>query len=55
MKYCMLENTANDLRDAVEKMGNTSYSDLSETEQEGYDTIVKLAYEIVKLNEERNG
>jgi len=47
MSHCMFENTANDLEDCLEKMGNDfNFDNLSEYEQEGYKKLIELCVDV---------
>jgi hypothetical protein len=52
MSYCRFENTARDLQDCVSAIDNGNVYDFNEYELNGFEKLIKLAEEIVDMNDE---
>ena len=52
MSYCRYENTSNDLYDCVEAIHDGKTTDLNSYEKNGLRRIIKMAHEIVEMDED---
>ena len=52
MSYCRFENTAQDLQDCVRAIEMGDVYDFSQWELVGFEKLVRLAKEIVDMNDE---
>tara|TARA_R110000824_G_scaffold277375_1_gene465595 strand:+ start:553 stop:756 length:204 start_codon:yes stop_codon:yes gene_type:complete len=52
MSYCRFENTAQDLQDCVRAIGNGDVYDFSQCELAGFEKLIRLANEIVGMDDE---
>jgi hypothetical protein len=52
MSYCRFENTAQDLQDCVRAIENDDVYDFNDYELNGFKKLVRLAEEIVDMNDE---
>ena len=52
MSYCRFENTAQDLQDCVRAIENGDVYDFSSYELNGFKKLIRLAEEIVDMNDE---
>ena len=52
MSYCRFENTARDLQDCVSAIDNGNVYDFNEYELNGFKKLIRLAEEIVDMNDE---
>jgi len=52
MSYCRFENTARDLQDCVSAIENGNVYDFNEYELNGFEKLIRLAEEIVDMNDE---
>ncbi len=52
MSYCRFENTAQDLQDCVRAIENGDVYDFSDYELNGFKKLIRLAEEIVDMNDE---
>ena len=52
MSYCRFENTAQDLQDCVRAIENGDVYDFNDYELNGFKKLVRLAEEIVDMNDE---
>ena len=52
MSYCRFENTAQDLQDCVRAIENGDVYDFNSYELNGFKKLVRLAEEIVDMNDE---
>ncbi len=52
MSYCRFENTAQDLQDCVRAIENGDVYDFNSYELNGFKKLIRLAEEIVDMNDE---
>jgi len=52
MSYCRFENTAQDLQDCVRAIEMGDVYDFSQWELSGFEKLIRLAEEIVDMNDE---
>jgi len=52
MSYCRFENTAQDLQDCVRAIENRDVYDFNSYELNGFKKLIRLAEEIVDMNDE---
>jgi len=52
MSYCRFENTARDLQDCVRAIENGDVYDFSQWELAGFEKLIRLANEIVGMDDE---
>jgi hypothetical protein len=52
MSYCRFENTAQDLQDCVRAIENDDVYEFSQWELAGFQKLIRLAEEIVDMNDE---
>ena len=52
MSYCRFENTAQDLQDCVRAIEMGDVYDFSQWELAGFEKLIRLAEEIVDMNDE---
>ena len=52
MSYCRFENTAQDLQDCLRAIENGDVYDFSEWELAGFEKLIRLANEIVGMDDE---